>query len=75
MKVVSTPYGEVHVKYGLLDGRVVNSHPEYDDCCKVAELSGLPLKAVFSAIEATIERASGTDFLAADEPNQTNWCG
>jgi len=74
MKVVSTQFGDVHVKYGLLDGQVLNSHPEYEDCCRVAEQSGLPLKAVFSAVEAAVERASGrgTAVLAGGEGEDKN---
>ena len=50
-----TPYGVIQVKYGLLDGRVLNAHPEYDDCVKVSNHSGLPLKEVFAAVEAAVE--------------------
>ena len=46
---VSTPWGEVRVKLGLLGERVLNAAPEYEDCRRVAEAAGQPLKAVYSA--------------------------
>lgn len=48
-KTVQTPWGEVRVKEGLLDGKVVNAVPEFEDCKKIAEANGVPLKAVESA--------------------------
>ncbi|MBQ8491518.1 MAG: nickel pincer cofactor biosynthesis protein LarC, partial [Acidaminococcaceae bacterium] len=48
-KKVSTPWGEVRVKEGMLDGQVVNAAPEFEDCRQIAEKSGQPLKAVAAA--------------------------
>ncbi len=48
-KTVQTPWGEVRVKEGLLDGKVVNAVPEFEDCKKIAEANGVPLKAVETA--------------------------
>ena len=48
-KTVQTPWGEVRVKEGLLDGKVVNAVPEFEDCKKIAESNGVPLKAVETA--------------------------
>jgi pyridinium-3,5-bisthiocarboxylic acid mononucleotide nickel chelatase len=44
-----TEYGEVQVKLGRLDGRVVQAAPEFESCKKVAAKAGLPLKAVYEA--------------------------
>ena len=44
-----TPWGRVRVKEGLLDGQVINSVPEFEDCKRVAQESGQPLKAVEAA--------------------------
>jgi uncharacterized protein (TIGR00299 family) protein len=52
---VQTPYGEVPVKLGLLDGEVVNRAPEYEACRRLAAEKGVALKTVY--IEAL--RASG----------------
>jgi uncharacterized protein (TIGR00299 family) protein len=43
---VPTPHGEVTVKLGRLDGRVVQAAPEFESCKKVAEQAGVPLKEV-----------------------------
>ena len=45
-KTVQTPWGGVRIKEGLLDGKVVNAVPEFEDCKKIAEANGVPLKAV-----------------------------
>jgi hypothetical protein len=46
---VGTPYGEVTVKIGRLDGEVVQTAPEYESCRKVAEEKNVALKAVHEA--------------------------
>jgi uncharacterized protein (TIGR00299 family) protein len=46
---VKTPFGEVTVKLGKLDGKVVQAAPEYESCRKVAEQGGVPLKQVYEA--------------------------
>jgi uncharacterized protein (TIGR00299 family) protein len=46
---VHTPYGEVSVKVGRLDGRVVQAAPEFESCKKVAAESNVPLKEVYEA--------------------------
>jgi len=45
-KTVSLPYGEVRIKIGKLNGKVVSATPEYDDCRKIAKEKGIPLKNV-----------------------------
>lgn len=46
---VRTPHGEVEVKIGRLDGKVVQVAPEFESCRKAAEQSGVPLKQVYEA--------------------------
>lgn len=46
---VETPWGRVRVKRGLRNGEVLNAHPEFEDCRKLAEAAGVPLKQVFNA--------------------------
>jgi len=46
---VKTSHGEVTVKVGNLDGRVIQRAPEYESCKKLAAQSGLPLKAIYEA--------------------------
>jgi uncharacterized protein (TIGR00299 family) protein len=46
---VSTPYGEVTVKIGRLDGKIIQAAPEFESCKKLAEQARVPLKAVYEA--------------------------
>lgn len=46
---VETPWGPVTVKLGLRDGRIVNRAPEFEDCRKLAESGGVPLKEIYRA--------------------------
>ncbi|MFY2563535.1 nickel pincer cofactor biosynthesis protein LarC [Corallococcus terminator] len=46
---VETPWGRVRVKRGLREGAVLNAHPEFEDCRRVAEAAGVPLKQVVAA--------------------------
>jgi len=48
-KTVQTPWGDVRVKEGLMDGKVVNAFPEFEDCKKLAEEKGIPLKDIETA--------------------------
>ncbi len=49
---VDSAYGPVNVKVAWLDGKVVNVSPEYDDCRRIAEEKGVPLKQVMVAAQA-----------------------
>ncbi len=55
---VETPWGRVRVKRGLRNGEVLNAHPEFEDCRKVAEAAGVPLKHVLSAALAALGATS-----------------
>ena len=48
-KTVQTPWGDVRIKEGLLDGKVVNALPEFEDCKKLAEEKSVPLKDIETA--------------------------
>ena len=53
---VQTPLGRIRVKVSLLEGRVVNAAPEYDDCRAIAEQTGTPLPQVMTAaVEAYLK--------------------
>jgi pyridinium-3,5-bisthiocarboxylic acid mononucleotide nickel chelatase len=44
---VKTPHGEVTVKIGKLDGKVVQAAPEFESCKKLAERKKVPLKEIY----------------------------
>lgn len=46
---VKTVYGEVQVKLGKLDGKIVQASPEHESCKRLAEQANVPLKAVYEA--------------------------
>ncbi|MHB1158047.1 MAG: nickel pincer cofactor biosynthesis protein LarC2 [Phycisphaerales bacterium] len=48
-ETVCTPFGEVRVKIGSLDGREVVRKVEFDDAAKAAAKHGAPLRTVIEA--------------------------
>lgn len=48
-ETVETPWGSVRVKISAINGNVCTVTPEYDDCLKLAEANGVPLKDVLGA--------------------------
>jgi len=45
----STPFGEVRMKLGKLDGQIVQAAPEFESCRQLAERAGVPVKQVYEA--------------------------
>ena len=66
---VETIYGPVAVKVKLLDGEPVGAKPEFDECRRLAEAAGVPVRLVYEAALAAaqpfIDRRSG---LQPDSP-------
>jgi len=57
---VTTPYGPIRVKIARgEDGAVLSAKPEFEDCRKIAERCGIPLK---EAVRAASVRAGRDDF-------------
>jgi hypothetical protein len=48
---VETPFGEVRVKVGKREGKVLNVAPEYEDCQRLAAEKSVPLKEVILAAQ------------------------
>jgi uncharacterized protein (DUF111 family) len=60
MVAVSTQWGSVNIKIGMLDGgEVVNCAPEYEDCRRIAEAHSLPLKIVMQAAMTAYQLREG----------------
>ncbi|UCD74203.1 MAG: nickel pincer cofactor biosynthesis protein LarC [Phycisphaerales bacterium] len=51
---VDTPYGLVAVKLKRVGGKVVAAVPEYEDCRRLAEEQGLPVRVVHEAAAAAV---------------------
>jgi hypothetical protein len=48
---ITTGYGVVKIKTGLLNNRIIQAAPEYKDCRSLAEKNGVPLKEVYAAAQ------------------------
>lgn len=46
---VKTSFGDVTVKIGKLDGKILQAAPEFESCKNVAEQAKIPLKEVYAA--------------------------
>jgi uncharacterized protein (TIGR00299 family) protein len=57
---VKTPFGEITVKIGRLNGKVVQAAPEFESCKKLAVRAKIPLKRIYEA--AVKANKSGPDF-------------
>ncbi len=56
---VSTVYGEVTVKLGRLDGKVVQAAPEFESCRKLAAQGDVALKEVYEAALRAAQEKKG----------------
>lgn len=57
---VNTPWGEVRLKLASWQGEVTNCAPEYEDCRRIAESSGTPLKTVMQeALRLYLDNPAG----------------
>jgi uncharacterized protein (TIGR00299 family) protein len=52
---VRTSYGEVTVKLGKLDGKVVQTAPEFESCKKLAERANVPLREIYDAAKRALK--------------------
>jgi len=57
---VKTPWGEITVKIGRLNGKVVQAAPEFESCKKLAIRAKIPLKRIYETVLKAIK--SGPDF-------------
>lgn len=55
IKMISTPWGEIPVKIGLKDGKIINLAPEYENCVFAAKQYHIPLKRVYDFIKGKLE--------------------
>lgn len=55
-ETVRTLWGEARVKIGSVGGKVCSVTPEYEDCRRLAEAAGAPLKDVLEAARAAVKR-------------------
>ncbi|MFD1779524.1 nickel insertion protein [Fredinandcohnia salidurans] len=53
---VITKWGKVTVKEGIFEGESVQKSPEYEDCRRIAEENGIPLKKVYEEVWKEINK-------------------
>lgn len=53
--VANTPWGPVDVKVGILDGKPIKYKAEYDQCAAIARTHQIDLRAVYQAVERSLE--------------------
>jgi len=46
-ETVTTRFGEVRMKVGIMGGAQITASPEYEDCRKAAEVHGVPVRLVY----------------------------
>jgi len=54
-KEVDSQFGKIKVKIGKYNGDIKSFSPEYEDCKRIAEERGIPLKQVYSIISKDLE--------------------
>lgn len=54
-KEVDSPLGKIRVKIGKYNGNIKSFSPEFEDCKRIAEERGIPLKQVYSIISKELE--------------------
>jgi uncharacterized protein (TIGR00299 family) protein len=65
-RTVTTSYGAVRVKLKLVEGVAVGAKPEHDDCARLAESSGAPVRQVYEAALA----AAYSELVARSEKQE-----
>ena len=55
-ETVKTEYGEITVKLGLKDGKIIQVAPEYESVRVASEKTGASLRAVYQAAQTTLTK-------------------
>jgi uncharacterized protein (TIGR00299 family) protein len=53
MVKIKTKYGEIIVKNGYLNGRIIKTKPEYEDCKRLAKGKGVSIQDIYESIRRT----------------------
>lgn len=52
---INTTFGQVAVKSAYLNGKIIKSKPEYDDCRGLAQKNNVSIKEVYDAVKETLK--------------------
>lgn len=58
-ETVSTAYGNIRIKVGMLNGETITASPEYEDCKTAAQKHNIPLKKAYEAALHEYSKRSG----------------
>jgi len=53
-RVIGTKFGKVTIKHSLFNGKEVSVKPEYEDCKRIADDNGIPVKEIYNYIMSEI---------------------
>ena len=56
IKTIKTEYGNVKVKIGKRNSKIIKVVPEYEDCKKIAEEKGIPIKDIYEKVKASAKQ-------------------
>lgn len=56
IKIIKTKYGNVKVKIGKRNTKIIKVVPEYEDCKRIAEEKGIPIKQVYEKVKSATEQ-------------------
>ncbi|MGM9530250.1 nickel insertion protein [Intestinibacter sp.] len=51
---INTKYGDIQIKLGYLNGKLIKVTPEYEDCKMMAKKENIPLNQIFNEINSII---------------------
>ena len=54
-RLLHTPFGDLNVKQKIINGQVVQSMPEYDECVRLANEHGVSLADIYAAVNKQLE--------------------
>ena len=54
IEYIETRYGKVGVKIAFKGDRIINYHPEYEDCKRICREKGIPLKDIYNEINGVM---------------------
>ena len=54
-RVLESPWGPIRVKLAKAQGKIVQAAPEYEDCRRIAQQRGIPLKKVYQWVSGKME--------------------
>ena len=55
-KILKSRYGEIRIKVGIRDGKVLKTHVEFEDVKKICEETGIPYTSILKEVREDIDR-------------------